>query len=352
MKEPGKEFTTIFWATYHGIRASDPDGDVPAWRRHAYMTALNHCIKAGLVEEIGASLVYYYTGEFDELFRGFHFLLKNGKAGPIPRLFWNQVRQRIAQYYSTLALAEKLQQSPKQNIPEFGYTAENILRGSETARAHTLEEITNYRKILTAAGDKDRELRKVEEIAAQVQSGQPRAKPNLPPDSRPMDVATFWSLIAESAKSRRDVTERCERLTQLLSAFKPPAVVKFSKLLHELLHRAYRHDLLAVATIVMGGCSDDSFEYFRAWLILQGEEKYRAALNDPASIGEWVKAKDEVEAEELLSVAEDAYTQLKGDELPESAYGKPPKKLQGEAWKAEDLATLYPALCRRFRFVA
>jgi len=119
VRESGQEFTTIFWETYHGIRTSDPDGDVPVWRRHAYKTALDHCIKARLVDEIGASLVYFYQREFDELFRGFQFLLKHGKAGPIPRLFWNQVRQRIAHYYSALALAEKLRQSPMQSIPEF-----------------------------------------------------------------------------------------------------------------------------------------------------------------------------------------------------------------------------------------
>ena len=36
----------------------------------------------------------------------------------------------------------------------------------------------------------------------------------------------------------------------------------------------------------MDGCSDDSFSYFRSWLIVQGKDVYMAALADPDSLAD------------------------------------------------------------------
>ncbi len=44
------------------------------------------------------------------------------------------------------------------------------------------------------------------------------------------------------------------------------------------------HVDVAVTTIMMNGCSDDSFDYFRGWLIAQGKDVYHAALRDPDSL--------------------------------------------------------------------
>jgi len=37
---------------------------------------------------------------------------------------------------------------------------------------------------------------------------------------------------------------------------------------------------------MMNGCSDDSFDYFRGWLIAQGKDVYLAALHDPDSLAD------------------------------------------------------------------
>jgi len=47
---------------------------------------------------------------------------------------------------------------------------------------------------------------------------------------------------------------------------------------------AYKQKLWAAAATIMNGCSDDSFDYFRGWLIAQGEDVYLAALRDPDSL--------------------------------------------------------------------
>ena len=50
------------------------------------------------------------------------------------------------------------------------------------------------------------------------------------------------------------------------------------------MHKTYKQDIWAAAYIVLGGCSDDSFEYFRYWLIAQGHEAVYNALENADSL--------------------------------------------------------------------
>lgn len=51
--------------------------------------------------------------------------------------------------------------------------------------------------------------------------------------------------------------------------------------MHRILKDSYTSRLWAAAYIIMGGCSDDSFDYFRGWLLFQGKEVYEACIEDP-----------------------------------------------------------------------
>jgi len=44
---------------------------------------------------------------------------------------------------------------------------------------------------------------------------------------------------------------------------------------------SYRVDLWGAAYLINGGCSDDAFEYFRGWLIVQGRGTYERIVADP-----------------------------------------------------------------------
>ena len=59
--------------------------------------------------------------------------------------------------------------------------------------------------------------------------------------------------------------------------------------------------------IINGGCSDDGFESFRAWLIAQGERVYREALDDPETLVAVAPSQRATEAESMLYAAADAY---------------------------------------------
>ena len=162
-----------------------------------------------------------------------------------------------------------------------------------------------------------------------------------------MNDEQFWKLIKQSRRGTEDCEEQAEKLESLLAKLEPPEIVAFDELLAKRLNEAYRWDLWAVAYIINGGCSDDSFEYFRCWLIAQGKEFFEAVLKNPEHAGKRVKVGDEVECEDFLYVALKAYETKTGQELParKTKHLKTPK---GKRWKEDDLEKLYPKLCKRF----
>lgn len=72
-------------------------------------------------------------------------------------------------------------------------------------------------------------------------------------------------------------------------------------------------------------CSDDGFDYFRGWLIVQGREVFERIVADPDALADLpairVAAADgnEVECEEALSIAGNAHLTATGEQLPADA---------------------------------
>jgi hypothetical protein len=163
-----------------------------------------------------------------------------------------------------------------------------------------------------------------------------------------VDAATFWQLIEDSRENAGgDPDEQAEQLTDLLSDLPPDEIVAFDRMLHELLAAAYRWDLWGAASIINGGCSDDAFEYFRLWLIAQGERVYREALADPETLVDRAEP-DATDAESLLYAAGDAYRVETGRDLP--ARAGDPSEPAGERWNEGDLKHLFPKLWAAFPY--
>jgi hypothetical protein len=161
-----------------------------------------------------------------------------------------------------------------------------------------------------------------------------------------MDAATFWQLIEDSRENAGgDVDEQASELTDLLADLPPDEIVAFDRYFRELLAAAYRWDLWGAAYIINGGCSDDGFEYFRAWLIAQGERVYREALDDPESLVDRAEP-DAIDAESMLYAAADAYKVETGRELPTPAAG--PSEPAGDRWTEDDLPARFPKLWAAF----
>ena len=162
-----------------------------------------------------------------------------------------------------------------------------------------------------------------------------------------MDESMFWKLIDESrGKSGGSATNQAKVLVTKLKALRAMEIASFNRLFYGRIHRAYRNELWAAAYIIRGGCSDDSFEYFRAWLIGQGRAVYEAALKDPETLTMVVKKTAECEA--LLNAAWNAYEGKTGKELPKSAYPEGGPELRGSEWDEENLPKIYPKLWAKF----
>lgn len=113
----------------------------------------------------------------------------------------------------------------------------------------------------------------------------------------------FWKLIKVSRKITDDNPEaQSEWLEAHLSTLPDDELVSFQEHFDTLYAPTYRNDLWGAAYLINGGCSDDGFDYFRAWLIGRGQKVYEAALASPDSLAK-VAEDDCAEQEGLLSLA-------------------------------------------------
>lgn len=170
-----------------------------------------------------------------------------------------------------------------------------------------------------------------------------------------MPETRFWSLIDQSQSDNPD--QQIEKLRASLSQLTADDVVAFEATFDELMQRSYRWDLWGAAYVAMGGASDDSFEYFRLWLIARGQNSFNQVLDDPDLLAGIAPSEPELmEFEDFAHVAPNVWaskTRQSWEEMPHLAsffnpvgYGSP----AGEEFPedAGELAKRYPKLWQRF----
>jgi Protein of unknown function (DUF4240) len=99
-----------------------------------------------------------------------------------------------------------------------------------------------------------------------------------------VDNEGLWELIEAARDQVRDSADAAAvaaRAASLLSARPSGEIVSADEVLRGLMADSYRRPLWAATYLVNGGCSDDGFEYFRGWLIMQGREVYERVVADP-----------------------------------------------------------------------
>lgn len=157
----------------------------------------------------------------------------------------------------------------------------------------------------------------------------------------------FWEII-EQAKTLAadDVEQRPATLKQLLMDQTAEHIQRFDQTYHEKLVEAYRWELWGAAYVIQGGCSDDSFDYFRDFLISEGQQAFEAALKSPDGLAQ-IDLPDDVELEDFRYAIGDAYEAVTGQELPAHTVSFPAEPA-GQAWTEDQLETLYPQLCAKY----
>src|SRR5688500_10752702 len=132
-----------------------------------------------------------------------------------------------------------------------------------------------------------------------------------------MNIEFFWNLIEKTFEtSKGNLSKQIELLTELLAQNSVDDIADYKAILDNLMNNAYDARLWDAAIIINCGCSEDGFDYFRAWLIAHGKGVYEKALVDPEILVDLVEM-DEWAADELfLYVPEYAYERKTGQELP------------------------------------
>jgi hypothetical protein len=164
-----------------------------------------------------------------------------------------------------------------------------------------------------------------------------------------MDEAAFWSIIEGARGQAEEVTAELARLSV-------DEIAKWHRLYYDHHNALHRWELWAALDIVFenvldGPASDDSFHYFKAWIIGKGREAYRVALGDPDGLDRFITAADAracCDNEALNYAAEEAW-EVKGrdpDELDRRSneFEEP----SGQRCDRKDRASRYPRLTKRF----
>ncbi|GAB2966522.1 hypothetical protein GCM10027048_41270 [Hymenobacter coalescens] len=178
----------------------------------------------------------------------------------------------------------------------------------------------------------------------------------------PLPTASFWHLIEQAnAAAPADHDARVQYLVEALAARPLADITGFELTLRQLITQADDYGIMGAQKIIDGYVTDDSYLYFRCWLIGQGEAVFTAALQHPDSLATVAPGPYDCDFEALLYVATQAYARQTGRKEDEDetfpravalAHGlsydfAPPTK--GTDWEEEDLPKLLPKLWKKFR---
>lgn len=105
------------------------------------------------------------------------------------------------------------------------------------------------------------------------------AKENLP-----LDEDKFWAIIENNKSNSESEDDYYQGLIKLLSEYDADTILQFGIRTRVLERMAHNADLWRAAHILKSGCTDDAFEAFKRWLIIQGREVFESAIQDPDSL--------------------------------------------------------------------
>ncbi|MFI0355337.1 DUF4240 domain-containing protein [Actinomadura sp. 9N407] len=97
----------------------------------------------------------------------------------------------------------------------------------------------------------------------------------------------FWEIVeACQAASHGDFAEQVRLQRARLMTLPLDELVSFQFLWEAIEDRAFTWPVWDAAALLLGGCGDDSFCDFRAWLIGQGRQVFEQVVNEPDRLAE------------------------------------------------------------------
>jgi hypothetical protein len=156
----------------------------------------------------------------------------------------------------------------------------------------------------------------------------------------------FWSLI-DQARAGSEASADPKRLAAVLNPLANQEISAFGHMFTEKLCDLNHWRLWAAGYIIAGGMSDDSFHYFRSWIIGKGRAVFETAMKDPDAIGPWI---DDREVDnELLEYVAVELLQGRGAKDPRDLSDRSPDAMpSGEPFEEETVAEVCPHLTALF----
>jgi hypothetical protein len=230
---------------------------------------------------------------------------------------------------------------------EFGKKTEDWDGTKKTLKAQqfTLEGLDRFKKGLTFLNSQ-KELRKLELLEKSViELKKPKIKKTA--DNRKIDETLFWVLIESNRIKSNDKIDFIENISNDLENFKSSEIKRFERIFLTKYEELNRWDIWALAYIVRGGCGDDAFDYFKAWVISKGKNTFQAIKQ--LKIQELKHHFDEdPQFEEILSLSESVYESKTGELMPLVKVKR--QKLIGAEWDENNIELEFPELCKLFEW--
>jgi hypothetical protein len=126
----------------------------------------------------------------------------------------------------------------------------------------------------------------------------------------------FWSIVDDSLVNSSNQDEQEKKLIARLEKLSLKEIIGFRLRTDKLLYDTYTSEMWCAGYIMNGGCSDDSFEYFRCWVISRGKDVYDKGKSNPDSlVDEVVENKNYYEFETFWYVALGVFSKKTGKNL-------------------------------------
>ena len=96
---------------------------------------------------------------------------------------------------------------------------------------------------------------------------------------------TFWQMISDCRKKEgKDDRVFLSNIKQALEKSGEWEIFQFQAYLNTYIEAANLPALWEAAVLINNGCTEEEFEYFREWLVSQGDQIYHEALRNPDNL--------------------------------------------------------------------
>lgn len=154
-------------------------------------------------------------------------------------------------------------------------------------------------------------------------------------------TAAFWNTIKVSGG---DAESLKVELTKLSDA----DLTVFRSDYFQALINLNKWEIWGAGYVMAGGMSDDSFHYFRSWIIGNGQECYETALSAPDDLGAFASEEHEFENELFEYSVIDLLEERGLPDPADQSETQPDDEPSGEPWDEDTVCDLYPKLAKQF----